>query len=303
MTCSRRYRKRLIDYTDGLLDEAASEKMRSHLETCEECTRSHELLMLSHSALSSLQTVTMPEDASARVLSNISSSARGRVKPVASSRFEFLTSPRTMAAAGTAAAVLIAVLLVVLVYTGPTTTRQSRIPTTAMKSSVPTSESTTPAGTLDQGAASAGVPDAIASIVPVVKHSATNYDENSLKGAFDAMALKKEISQTCTMGHAVSMGGLFKRKMADMMVDAGSDGAMLEAMITYLTTTEPVLLPYYAEDAMFTGQPVYIIGLAGPRRMGTSNKLTRTEVWVMSPQKFAASPDSSIVYFLEEKTE
>jgi hypothetical protein len=301
MTHSRRYQKRLIDYTDGRLDEAAAESMRSHLESCEECSKAHEMLMLSHSAMDSLQTVRMPEDASERVFSTLSASAKGEPGVSAPSRFEFLTSPRMLAAAGTAAAILIGVILVVLAYTGPTATR--RTPSnTAMKSSQPVAGTTTPV-LADQGAASEALPGAIASIVPVVKHSQTNYDENSLKGTFDSMALKKEISQTCTMGHAVSMGDLFKRKMADMMVDQGSDGAMLEAMISYLTTTEPVLLPYYAEDALFTGQPVYIIGLAGPRRMGTTTKLTRTEVWVLSPQKFAVSPDSSIIYFLEEKTE
>ena len=94
---------------------------------------------------------------------------------------------------------------------------------------------------------------------------------------------------------------MYKRKMADMMVDAGEDGAMLEAMITYIEASEPVLLPYYAECANYTGIHVFIIGLAGPRRTAKTEKLTRTEVWVMNPAKFGANPDSSIVYFLEQK--
>ena len=107
--------------------------------------------------------------------------------------------------------------------------------------------------------------------------------------------MKKEIAQNYTMSHAINYCDLYKRKMADMMVDAGQDGAMLEAMITYIETSEPVLLPYYAESARFTGVHVYVIGLAGPRRTEKSEKLTRTEVWVMDPVKFQARPDTAIV--------
>jgi len=306
MSC-RRFRKTLIDYTDGSLDEARSKSIEKHLASCVGCRSAVEKMSLSRSALSSLITVGMPEEASSRVSSNLMAVARGERKAPAPSqgRLGFLWSPRTLAAAGTGIAILIGIILVVLAYTGPgITDRNEQKGLATGVNTQPVSKGRAPSPATSEKAFTRDVlPSGAAAILPVVKVSQTNYDEKSLKSAFDKMELKKVIARTCTMSHAISMGGLFRRKMADMMVEAGSDGAMLEAMITFLTSSEPVLLPYYAENAQFTGQHVYIIGLAGPRRTGQTTKLNRTEVWVMSPEKFQASPDASIVFFLEEKSE
>ncbi|MHB8895930.1 MAG: anti-sigma factor family protein [Candidatus Geothermincolia bacterium] len=304
MSC-RRFRKSLIEYSDGRLDEARTAKIEGHLDSCEGCRQAVQMLSLSRLALSTLEAVRMPAAAGDRVASNLAAYGRNdRTAPrPAPSRFSFLWSPRTLAAAGAGVAILLGIVLVVIAYTGPNSGVKKPLDRLA-SGTQPVSEGSTPAaGASEQKNARDVLPSGTAAILPMVKVSQTNYDENSLRSTFDNMELKKQISSSCTMGQAISMGNLFRRKMSDMMVDAGSDGAMLEAMITYLTNSEPVLLPYYAEHAQFTGQRVYIIGLAGPRRMGETTKLCRTEVWVLSPEKFPANPDSSIVFFLETKTE
>lgn len=306
MSC-RRFRNTLIDYADGRLDGAGSEKVANHIESCEKCARAFEMLTLSRSALNSVEAVPMPAQAGARVSRNLAAYARGDRKAprLAESRFGFLTTPRVLAATGTGVAILLSIVLVVVAFTGPPASDKNGSNKFASGvSSTPSGKAPGPGDSksLDR-LASEALPSAAAAILPVVKTSQTDYDENTLKTTFDNMEIKKQIADTCTMGHAISMGGIFRRKMADMMVDVGCDGAMLEAMITYLTNSEPVLLPYYAENAMFTGEAVFIIGLAGPRRMGQTTNLNRTEVWVMSPEKFPASPDSSVVFFLETKAE
>jgi hypothetical protein len=300
MSC-RRLRKSLVEYADGNLDGTRAEKVEAHLESCAECRQAVEKLAFSRSALSSLQTFEMPDEASARVFSTLRSAARGDKAEVPSEgRLGFLWSPRTVGVAGIAVAAILGLVIVVVAFTGGKTTRTGLNPTAGNPGTQPLSKASSPVNPEQQKATDL-VPKGMASIMPVAKVSQTNYDENTLKGTFDKMDLKKQIASSCTMTSAVSMGNLFRRKLADLMVDQGGDGAMVEAMIVYLTNTEPVLLPYYAEKAMYTGQPVVILGLAGPRRMSNDTKLTRTEVWVMNPEKFAASPDSSIVYFLEEK--
>jgi len=305
MSC-RRLRKSLVEYADGSLEGARAEKVEAHLESCAECRQAVEKLAFSRSALSGLQTFEMSDEASARVFGTLRSAARGDEVPAPSeSRLGFLWSPRTVAVAGTAVAVMLGLVIVVVTFTGGKTTRTGLNPTAGGPTTSPLSKTSSPAtlNNSEQKTAADLIPKAAAAIMPVARVSQTNYDENSLKGTFDKMDLKKQIETSCTMTSAVSMRDLFCRKLADMMVDQGGDGAMVEAMIVYLTNTEPVLLPYYAEKAMYTGQPVLILGLAGPRRMSNDTKLTRTEVWVMNPAKFAASPDSSIVYFLEEKSQ
>lgn len=303
MSCHR-FKKTLVEYSDGRLDAAGVEKVESHIASCNACRQAADMLALSRSALADLSPVSMPEEASSRVSATLASVARGEKKaPDAGGRFSFMWSPRTLAAAGTGVAILLGIMLVVIAYTGPPKAeRKAADGGFTSVTSAPAARGTTPE-TLEESIAKGALPSTAAMILPVVKKSQNNYDENTLRSTIEDLDIKDQVEANCTMGHAISLGGPFKRKMADMMVDAGCDGAMLEAMITYLTTSEPVLLPYYAENALFTGQNVYIIGFAGPRRMGETTKLSRTEVWVMSPEKFSASPDSSIVFFLETRSE
>jgi len=302
MSC-RRFRKTLLDYADGRLDTAGILRIENHLSSCDGCRRALEMLSVSASALDSLSPPAMPPEAASRVFSGLAAAARGDAKAPRAprARFSFPPSPRALAAAGAGLAVVMAAVLMVIAYTGPPRVDRRK----ASDGNVGLAVSS-PAGKSLMGEerpATPVLPRGAATILPVVKVSDNNYDENSLRSVFDTLEIKKQVESTCTMGHAISMGNLFRRMMADLMVDAGCDGATLEAMITYLTNSEPVLLPYYAENARFSGQAVYIIGLAGPRRIGETTKLNRTEVWVMNPDRFAASPDSSVVFFLETRSE
>ena len=302
MSC-RRFRKSLIEYVDGGLPDERAEAIREHVEGCETCKAAVEKLEFSRSALSSMEAVNMPEASAERVAAVLRISADS-ARPAfhsLTSRLGFFTSARGLAYAGVAAAVIIGLVIVVIAFGGSGKVGQSRLATGSIpdNGTAPASELSTSPG--QQKANKGFVPSGIASIMPAVKVSSTNYDESALRSTFDNMEVKKEIADTYTMSHAINYCDMYKRKMADMMVDAGEDGAMLEAMITYIETSEPVLLPYYAECANYTGIHVFIIGFAGPRRTAKTEKLSRTEVWVMNPAKFAANPDSSIVYFLEQK--
>jgi len=295
----------LIDYADGRMSEAREEAVRAHVESCRQCSRAVTMLNLSRSALSTLDTVKMPAASADAVLANMrseveraASASRASISP---GLRRFLSSPRALAAAGTATALIITVIVVVISVGG------GKQPSTGLSTRGAPSklafEETKGAALQDQQkCAKSPTPVPAPMILPMVKVTETNYDQKSLHDVFDGMELRKQIAERYTMGDAINQCSLFKRKLADMLVDAGEDGATLEAMISYLTASEPVLLPYYAEKARFLGQQVFIIGLAGPRRITGTKKLVRTEVWVMNPEKFAVSPDSSIIYFLEQKS-
>lgn len=305
MSC-RRFRKTLLDYAEGRLDTAGNQRIESHVSSCDGCRRALYALSASASALDTLRPLTMPPEAASRVSSGLAAAARGDAKAPRAARvgFSFPPSPRVLAGVGTGLAIVLVAVLVIVAYTGPPQTdrRKASDGHTSLAVSSPAGSST-PGQSAEGLAPMQALPRGAAAVLPVVKVSDEDYDENTLRSAFDTLEVKKQVEATCTMGHAISMGSLFRKKLADLMVDAGCDGAMLEAMITYLTNSEPVLLPYYAENARFSGQAVYIIGLAGPRRMGETTKLNRTEVWVMNPDRFAASPDSSVVFFLETRLE
>ncbi len=301
MSC-RRFRKSLIEYVDGELSGERKDAVREHLDSCETCKAAVEKLEFSANALSSLEVVKMPEPSAERIAAVLRTSADS-ARPAfhsLTSRLGFFTSVRGLASAGVAAALIIGIAIVLITFGGSGQVGQNRLATGSMPGGTTpaTAFSTSPG---QQKTNPDLVPSGIASIMPAVKVTNTNYDDKALRSTFENMDIKKQIADNYTMAHAINYCDMYKRKMADMMVNAGQDGAMLKAMITYIESSEPVLLPYYAESANYTGVHVYIIGLAGPRRTAKSEKLTRTEVWVMNPAKFAASPDSSIVYFLEQK--
>ena len=302
MSC-RRFSKSLIEYVDGELSGEREAAVRSHIDSCEACKEASEKLELSRSALSSLEMVKLSEPSAERIAAVLRSSADS-ARPAfhtLSSRLGFFTSVRGIASAGVVAALILGLAIVVITFGGSPKVGNTRLATDSMPGGTTPATAQTSTSPGFEKARQGLVPSGMASIMPAVKVTNTNYDDNALRSTFDNMEVKKEIADNYTMAHAINFCEMYKRKMADMMVDAGQDGAMLEAMITYIESSEPVLLPYYAESANYTGVHVYIIGFAGPRRTAKSEKLTRTEVWVMNPAKFEASPDSSIVYFLEQK--
>jgi hypothetical protein len=210
----------------------------------------------------------------------------------------FLQRPSTLAVAGTAAAILVAVAVVVGIYTGPSSapTTVSDVSEKAGTSSPGLSTPAVMSGeALAPGMARMGLP------TPVVKVSDTNYDGESLRTMFEDLDVKKQYSANYSMGDAVQLRGDYTDNAALEFQEMGGDGGMYEAMVSYITSSEPVMLPCYLEKALFTGQAAYIIGLAAPSRSGESKNLNRVEVWVMSPEKFTVNPNTSILYFIEQR--
>lgn len=301
MNC-RRCRKSLIDFVDNRLDEPLASRVSEHLASCEECSAAREKLAFSSLALASLETVEMPEAASRRVLENLTSAAVGRpgaARASTGTRLRTVFTPRTLAAAGTAVAVIFALAIFAVVFRGGLGEREAGSPESTSPGGLTEFSDTAPSDLAEEAQKLAVTP--MATILPVAKASQNNYNGDTLRDTFQNMDMCKQIASQYSMTHAATLGTNYRRKLADLMVEQGQDGAVLEAMIVYLTASEPVLLPFYAESAQFQNEGVYVIGMAGPRRTGTGSKLSRTEVWVLNPSEFAASPDSSIVYFLEIK--
>jgi hypothetical protein len=148
----------------------------------------------------------------------------------------------------------------------------------------------------ESGAASSG-----GTPMPVVKVSSTDYTPQSLRTMVESLPVRRQFADGLTMSDAAMLRATYTRKAADEFLRLGQDGAELEAMISYITATEPVMLPCYVESALFGGRRVWVIGLAAPPRSGKAVGLSRTEMWVMDPASFEANPDGSVVFFLEYK--
>ncbi|MBU1669719.1 MAG: zf-HC2 domain-containing protein [Actinobacteria bacterium] len=297
MNC-RQARKALIEYNDGSLVPEDSVRIDEHLASCPGCAAMAEQINLSGAALSSLQPVLMSDAAASRVRASIRAEAPSMRTGRSAAVFGFLQRPATLAVAGAVAAILVAVAVVVGVYTGPpeeTTTvseYSKEAGTSGPGMSNPASMSE---DALAPGMARVGLP------TPEVKVSNTDYNGESLRAMFEDLDVKKQYSANYSMGDAVQLRGNYTDRAALEFQAMGGDGGMYEAMVSYITSSEPVMLPCYLEKALFTGQSAYIIGLAAPSRSGDSKNLNRVEVWVMSPEKFTANPNTSILYFIEQR--
>ncbi len=289
MDC-RRVKKSMIKYADGGLSGGGREEVGRHLESCQDCAALVEKLSMSALALGSLGPVRMPEESSARVLSAIGSLQKA-AKPAGGG---FFRSPRVIATAGMITAVLVALAIVVGLYTGDRPGRQERV----TEMTVPATEAGSPAATHGFNTQKDVKGEALASLVlPVASVTANNYNQDSIKNMAENLDVKKKFAERYTLSDAINMRVDFNRKLADEFVDAGGDGPVLEAMISYVQSTEPVLLPCYAEKALFSDRSVYIIALCGPPRSGASKELTRTEFWAFNPEKFATNPELSLVWW------
>jgi len=305
MSC-RGAKKSLLDYADGRLPEKEREAVRLHLESCPSCEAAAEKLELSASALSSTRPPELGDAASERILANI-----GREVRPEGSRAGWWRSQRVLAAGAAVAAVLVAVVVVVGVEISRNTGETERSTTgaaedqasqSAFKSVLPESAPSVPAATATgQNSGSAAPLASVAMPLPAVKASSTDYDQASLRSMVESLPARKQYADAYTMSDAAVLSGTYARKAADDFAHLGQSGPELEAMISYVTASEPVLLTCYVESALFGGRPVWVIGLAAPPRNGSSVKLSRTEVWVLDPARFTSDPDSSIVFFLEYK--
>ncbi|HEY5530467.1 MAG TPA: zf-HC2 domain-containing protein [Candidatus Anoxymicrobiaceae bacterium] len=289
MDC-RRAKKTLVEYADGGLSRARRDEIGLHLESCEDCRALLGMLEVSREALDKLERVSMPDDASRRTLSTLKSQS------ASASAGGFFRSPRVITAAGIATAVLVGLAIVVGLFTGgkaPNPKVSQNGSTTTPVSSSGGAEGLTKTSVADQ----TPTPPVGSLVMPVARATSNNYDNGSMKTMAEGLDIKKQFAQRYTLSDAVSLRILFRQKLADLFVELGGDGPTLEAMISYIQVSEPVLLPCYAEKALFGGQNVIIVGLSGPPRGGNSKMLSRTEFWVMSPDKFVANPDSCIVWW------
>ena len=288
MDC-RRAKKSMMEYTDGDLSGVGREEVGRHLESCRDCAALAKKLSISASALGSLGRVPMPEESSARVLAAIGSPEKA-AKP---SGGGFFRSPRVIATAGMITAVLVALAIVVGLSTGDRPVRQAVV----TEKTLTATQASSPAATRgfnkqeDFSSAQASL------VMPVASVTANNYNQDSIKNMAENLDVKKKFAERYTLSDAINMRVDFIRKLADEFVDVGGDGPMLEAMISYVQSTEPVLLPCYAEKALFSDRSVYIIALCGPPRSGASKELTRTEFWAFNPEKFTTNPELSLVWW------
>lgn len=304
MSC-RGLRKSIIEYVDGTLPTEEQEAVRLHLESCASCAGIAGRLELSGRALASMEPPTMDEAASERVLAYLMGR---RDAPPARSPGTWLRSRQALTVGAAVAAVIVAVSIFVAVgfnggkQAGPGELEKRAASGTASDATEPGAEQLPAAA---EASKEASVPEYAVEPgpppVPVVTTSTTDYTPDSLRAMVEALPVRKEYAESYTMGDAAVLGSTFAKKAAIEAAGHGMDGAELEAMISYITASEPVLLTSYVEEAAFGGRGAWIIGFAAPPRTGKSVNLSRTEVWVMDPARFTDNPDSSIIFFLEYK--
>lgn len=302
MNC-RRVRKSLLEYSEGLLPPDRRQKVLAHLKECPDCAALLAKLRLSDGALAALDSPRMSPEAEQRTLAAIRSARRESTRKPG-----FFHSPRALAVTASVAAVVVAIGVVVGVSVWPggtdvTETQLSYSDETGYVEDAP--EPDPEYDTLKDMAESWSEEDRPAlpgeTPEPEVEASDTDYDESSLRQTFEELPIRKEFASAYTMGDIIYHQADYVREAAQRFDDLGQDGELFEEMVDYLSKSERMLLLYYLEKARFNGRDVWIIGFAAPPRTGDSTSLTRSEVWVMDPVKFAEDPDSSIVHFLEQK--
>jgi hypothetical protein len=275
---------------EGGLSSSRREEMGRHLEVCGECSSIAEKLVLSASALGSMEPFLMPKEVSERVLEHIRTPEKAARRAGG-----FFHSPRVIATAGVVTAALVAVAVLVGVFTADRQGTEQLTRRAAPTQSISAPGFENQGGQNEPGGAteeSLGPPP-----LPVATITANNYNEDSIRDMADGLDVKNKFAERYSLSDAINLRSVFIQKIADEFVDVGGDGPMLEAMITFIQATEPILLPCYAERALFSGQTVYIIALSAPPRSGATKKLTRVEFWALNPEKFAANPDTSLVWW------
>lgn len=296
MSC-RRVKKTLLEYTEGTLPEARAAEVREHIGACEGCAALAGRLELSGLALSSLSTAGMSAAASDRVLESIRS-AGVKQKP---SPIGLLRSPRAIAIAGGAGAVIIAVAVVIGLNVGGDREAGTSVPQSAVEKGQ-ANEASTPADmrslTTDEEKSPTYFPVGTP-VEPVAKVTGTDYTPEILRTTFENMSDRRKFAASYTMSDAIALGPIFRQRLTEEFAGEGQDAPLLEGMITYVTIGEPVQLPWYVEKATMSGQSVFVLALAAPRRGSKSTKLTRTDIWVLNPEKFLQNPDSSLVFWAQ----
>lgn len=295
-------KRKLLEYCDGLLRPDEKARLQEHLERCRKCSILLKRLEASGNAIESLKSVPLEISASFRekaIKSIIAETEKARPKP--------RLSPRLAASIGTAAVVIL--ILAVVFAIKPWATR----PTQPLEEGTVSSEFKEAAGTAgeprkmphetrDEATVTAPAPEASGELIlPVALYKQANYNRDSIRTMLENLSVRKEVAQNMTMGHSILYSRTYAKKLADEFSKIGVDGALIEAMVSYAIRSQPVLLPFYGEKALYEGREAIIIVFAGPRRTGESTALSRFEVWVLEPSIFRVSPDSSLLLFHEQR--
>ncbi|MDD5448913.1 MAG: zf-HC2 domain-containing protein [Actinomycetota bacterium] len=298
MRCWRAKRK-LNDYVEGRLEGHEKEELESHLEKCSRCKERAQEMELSQKALKALSLEELSQDKQTKILHQ-AKQALGK-EPAKRRVFQ----PRVIAALGSAAAVLIAIAVVVGFLTTGTEKKTSEkreavvSQEDAMSShgykdvkgepevgySVTTEESL--------GWGPAGRP------LPRAESTANDYNPQSLREKLEEMKIREKFGSAYTLADAIQLADDYTTALSVKAGELGFDGALVKAMISYVTAGEPVQLPAYAEKARFNGREAIIISLAAPMPKSKSNKLERVDIWVFDAGKFLENPDSSFLFFLQ----
>ncbi len=295
-------KRKILDHSEGLLTDREKNEVGKHLESCAKCRALLAKMEESARALEALREfpVRISDSFKERAVRNITS-AEPKRRPVI--RF----SPSIAASlSAIAALILILVILVAIKPWGLKTTRTQMEPTVSQEFKA---NKSTPEGLERSGGKSAADQTATAPmpekaeglVVPSAVEKNANYNKDSIRNMVENLALRKEVAESMTMGHSMLYSATYAKRLADEFTKINEDGALIEAMISYITRSEPVLLPFYGEKALYEGRDAFIIVFAGPPRTGESVALSRCEVWVLEPSSFKVNPDSSILLFLEHK--
>ena len=298
MSC-RKVKKSLAGYVDGDLDGKREDEIQEHLDGCPGCRDLAEKLQTSSAALSSLRPVELSDAASVRILGAVQASGAPRRAMFPG----WLRSPAALAGGACVALLLLCVVVVGVLVVDFGKEAEGPAPTVMEEKAADVSgtdiaEADPEESDLSRSTTAGfhGPPP-----TPVVKATSNDYTEESLREMFDNLEVKETYGQRYTMGNSIGLGPSFVDKVTSQFEGLGQDPAVLRSMISYVTVGESTLLTCYVEKALFRGLDVTIIGLCAPPRSGTTTHLTRTEAWVMDPIKFAVSPGTSIVHFLEMK--
>lgn len=294
-------RKSLIEYLDGGLSEAERRDIGRHIEECPKCLELAGKLETSTGSLSTLKhPVTLPGASSESILRNLRHEIA--IKEPPGKLAVMFSSGRGAAIAGAAAVVL----LLVVVFGGITislTSRNWRQPsgevsnlatkTAEEKESETDILSVTESGPEDQSREA--LPSGTSRPDPEVKITAADYNAQTLKDNIDNLELIDKFSSGYTMSDAINLKKEFTSQLAAGFTSQSQDGELLRSMIDFVSTGETVLLPCYAEKASFSGQNAFIICLVAPTRTGESLKLSRVEIWVLSPEMYVSNPNTSLL--------
>lgn len=301
MNC-RRAKRLLLEYVDGVLGKAEATEVGEHLHACTSCAGAADRLSESRAALDTLERKTISEEVTKRLLSTVDEGSFHY--PLSRSVVDrFFRSPRTMTAAGGVLALLISLVVFIGFFSSD---GNEKAPSSVAAGQTDRDGRPTQAGDISAEGARTGTEAQDTGVtetgrnellLPVASVTSTNYSSESAEMMAQNLEIVDLFASRYTLADAIRMGSNFRRYLAEQLQSSGGDGPMLEAMIAYIESGEPGLLPCYAEQAQFNDEHVIIIGLCGPKRASSSTCLDRCEFWALSPARFENNPEASLAWW------